>query len=121
MYTIDYFINKFKSIPDKMWMVDRFTDYENPYRHCALGHCGVTGLSHNYTEEAIALQGLFDILKTRVTWVNDAKFDHTGYGSSPKERILRVLFMIKEKMEGDSALKEVKEILEEPVLQLEEA
>lgn len=37
-YTVDFFIKKFRKIPESRWTVDKLHDGA---RHCALGHCGL--------------------------------------------------------------------------------
>jgi len=60
-FTKEYFIKKFKAIPNELWTIADLTKPTNGECHCALGHCGVTYTPENtylYTDEAKALSDL---------------------------------------------------------------
>lgn len=102
-YTVDYFLRKFDAIPDDKWAVSVFT---KSGKSCALGHCGVT--LKNNTREGTALSSIFSNWCMLVTCVNDGR-DHSivpgllggarnkpkELGSTPKERIMNALILIK--------------------------
>lgn len=104
IYDIDYFIDKFKYIPDDLWCIEKFTDDRE--RHCALGHCDIyykNGLAI-LGDESEALQKLFMSYDYSVAEVNDdrcVKFRHQfgGKYKNPKERILVALELFKSKNE----------------------
>lgn len=97
-YSVDYFINKFQSIPDDNWTIYSLRNVNNPDCRCVLGHCDVTtenGGNYIYTEESWALYKIFKNLVPTlhknpylVSTVNDYKIE---WGLTPKERILNVL------------------------------
>lgn len=77
-YTVDYFIEKFKSIPSNKWTEGYFSNSKGQY--CALGHCGEheTGT----TDEARALRRL------GFNWsINDSGYVYTPTKYSPFSRI----------------------------------
>lgn len=92
-YTKEYFIEKFKAIPD--YEIGR-----GIHNHCALWHCGVRDNDLDYisTPEAKALINLFggktetenEIEYIAVYAVNDG-FGIDSTKSTPKERILNKL------------------------------
>lgn len=89
-YTIDYFLKKFKKIPNNKWLEG---SYHNPEKtkFCALGHCGVdVGTS---TGEGF---GIMDFLgdEYAIAQINDGF--HRGYHQkTPRLRILAALRKIK--------------------------
>lgn len=101
-YTVDYFIEKFEAIPEKMWCRGQFVSGE---KRCANGHCGVTD-ENAINNEAKALVAILEPLK-EWTWpeyggmgifevtanINDG---YTKYRQeTPKHRILAALYDIK--------------------------
>jgi hypothetical protein len=100
IYTVDYFIAKFESIPEDKWLESDL--YVNG-RSCALGHCGHRINAETVNEETSALVSLFiKIFRNPHTpgvfepvWgVNDG-FDNRYQQSTPKQRILAALWDIK--------------------------
>lgn len=93
-YIIDYFINKFESIPDENWCTSTVKNEQG--QMCVLGHCGI--LNNVYPAKDVIL--LIDLLSNKdstldVTRINDG--DHEKYQQlTPKARILAVLKDIKE-------------------------
>lgn len=94
MHTVDYFIEKFSSIPEENWTTGEWVAGQGV--HCAMGHCGAKG-DGNYTEESFALNHL---VKTHLGYgysveeINDG--DNPEYKElTPKERILSALHDIK--------------------------
>lgn len=110
MFTLDYFIEKFKSIPDNRWNVGH--QIKDDGTHCALGHCGI-----GYGPEQMALADILgDISVKIVRKVTNNSYDigeviNTSYlgkiaainngeteeyqQSTPKERILAALYDVK--------------------------
>lgn len=96
IYDVDYFINKFESIPEDEW-------YEGAYqyneKHCALGHCGAASDDHP-TKEAVALKMLFGNKHYVIQTINDG--GHEQYNQpTPKQRILAALYDIKKMQSKD--------------------
>lgn len=82
IYDVDYFINKFSSIPEEKWCTDKFTDHDKCY--CALGFCGETDRSHTEESEALIL------LIMNIVPINDG--GHPIYQQpTPKQRVLAAL------------------------------
>lgn len=106
-FDVDYFINKFSKIPEENWLTG-FLGEEGFGVHCALGHCGVHG-EYKETKESKALGEL--ILNSEISLeyihphLNDPsgrmatifEINDSGEGSRPKENILNVLTLIKNK------------------------
>lgn len=107
-YTVDYFIKKFSSIPERTWSAGLGDGHNYT---CAIGFCGQDS-SMPRTDEAIALNVLmhdaFEIgtfADGQTVWaINDAsgpEYDNGSYpdlcelGETPKERILTALELIK--------------------------
>lgn len=109
MYTVDYFINKFEAIADKLWST-------KIWNHngicCAAGHCGVTS-SIQLTPEALGLMKVLEplisdsispfseVLRTlsNITRINDGK-DSRYMQLTPKDRILTALRDVKKLQES---------------------
>lgn len=92
-YDVDYFIAKFKAIPDTEWAVGTCRDEEN--RRCALGHCGIYPSEGGLvlaTRESDALKYMFFRNGLKVVDVNDDKYKDI---TTPKGRILAALKDIK--------------------------
>lgn len=104
-FTVDYFINKFKGIPSKKWIVGQFSDRKG--RHCALGHCGVRK-ARNTTVEGDELIYLFSGSGYDVASINDHPSPNFSQ-SGPRHRILAALRAIKRR------LRDEEHRLEEPV------
>jgi hypothetical protein len=90
-YDVEYFINKFQSIPEDKWTTRNYTEDD---KHCALGHCGV-GSIRGENPEAEALIEFFDLLSPgTIVYINDGLY--TKYQQpTPKQRILAALYDIK--------------------------
>lgn len=86
-YTVDYFIEKFLNIPDKLWCTKEL--FNNVGQHCALGHCGTDATYDNVNYEAKALSDIFS--PDFVSEVNDGKPKYKRLGKTPKERIINAL------------------------------
>lgn len=85
-YDVDYFIEKFKAIPEELWCVGSYSIRE---QHCALGYCGEQAGSR--TEEG---KSLSIITENAVSSIND-NLDNRYRQSTPKQRILAALEDIK--------------------------
>lgn len=109
MYTKEYFIEKFKAIPDDKWTTGVFF---KEGACCAYGHCGVRNQTiteaRTLTPEAHALSQLIgegeDEMfqqeeNLRIGWevvnINDGS-GKLAPGNSPKERILNALNNLKD-------------------------
>lgn len=104
MYTVDYFINKFESIPEERWIKHQLFDDNG--NCCANGHCGVVsnvindryGKLHSsflHNPESRSLNTLFNThLNMLAHEINDHG-DKTYYQPTPKQRILAALYDIK--------------------------
>lgn len=91
IYDIDYFINKFSSIPEEKWCADHFV---NGKKHCALGHCGQDPFTGR-TEESHSLINLFPH-KQSVSAINDGG-NEDYQQPTPKQRVLAALNDLKNK------------------------
>ena len=108
-YTAMYFLKKFDAIPEDQWITGEFVDDFD--RKCVLGHCGCRSFwvwsKHTpYPKEAEALQGLLvdARLVTGIVAINDGQcdsglsdsdsIDPMDLGSSPKERVMNLLFLV---------------------------
>jgi len=107
-YTVDYFIEKFRSIPPRKWRTHMLLDEVG--RKCANGLCGVT-CELIATDESKALKELFSVLtlsrtngtkmdpdysdySIKVEYVNDGIVNEYRQ-PTPKQRILAALYDIK--------------------------
>lgn len=95
-YTVNYFIKKFRAIPENKWCIG---EYKKGERFCAYGFCGCRNGNEN-TPESDSLQIIFNKYRIRVSFTNDGKADWPDYttqifGNTPKERILTTLENIK--------------------------
>lgn len=100
-YDVDYFIGKFYKIPDDKWLTDAYHDSEG--RKCAAAMCSFIPVKAGEPCERVSLDRLFRLnLGLSTTRINDA----SGYlsatideilllGSTPKERIISALELIK--------------------------
>ena len=90
-FTIDYFVEKFKAVPDNLWTISGCVDSQG--RKDCLGHCGCR--TDLITEEGDAL---IDILSNYdpdpfrsvflCAMINDGEGFAAKYGNTPKERVL---------------------------------
>ena len=94
VYDVDYFIKKFKAIPDEKWCRASFGD---AISRCVMGHCGmVTDNGFRETAESEALVGIFNLTHvSEVFPINDGTCPKYKQ-STPKARILAALSDIKE-------------------------
>ena len=91
-YDVDYFINKFKSIPEDKWCVDEFVNKQG--QCCVYGHCGLTDVEYD-SPEADDLGDLFySIGYLNPALVNNG-VDPRYTQNTPKQRIMAALKDIK--------------------------
>lgn len=128
MYTIDYFIEKFEAIPEEQWVI--YATLNSKGQRCALGHCEVIENNEHgryiLNQEAEALISiLMNVLPKNikiyersdiVTNINDNK--NSGFGETPKERILNALKKAKELQQQDRAVQQVQEIANQSIAEL---
>lgn len=96
-YTLNYFIDFFKSIPDHRWTTGTL-QREGTVQMCALGHClanqnaELPDLSSadesNLNAKGEALQ---NFLEGHAVAINDGDLGFQDLGSTPRGRILRAL------------------------------
>ena len=121
MYNAQYFIDRYKPIPDRLWVKGhyvqrlKFLGTTLIEKHCALGHLGDIGSSKSRTAESQAIMDLFRIhLHKSVPTVNDGLCLEYQQ-KTPKERVLAALEEIKEleqeAIQTDSAVQEVNNLL----------
>lgn len=136
-HDVDYFIKKFSAIPDNLWIT--YSRSNGQGGHCAHGWCDVqtvaqySGSFGKMTEEE---KGLIDIATKYFTWqplyslpervsfrgfayINNAPSDRYPQ-TTPKARVLAALEDIKRQQEieeTNSAVEEVKQILNEQILE----
>jgi hypothetical protein len=108
-YTIDYFIKKFKRIPQKNWITG---DLNRNGKCCVLGHLGIndnSSLSDDSLCENKKVYSLYKIFKKHprilnnpstdifyiITSINDAKDMANTGKNTPKDRVLDVLYFVK--------------------------
>lgn len=92
-YDVDYFINKFESIPEENWCVGMY-ESEDGTKHCAAGHCGedFTNLS---TRESDALADIIELnFMCKVASLNDGLVSRFNQ-PDPKSRVLAALYEVK--------------------------
>lgn len=93
MYTVDYFIDKFKKIPEEKWYVGAYVNPCNVEQRCALGHCIVK--DGEFVDEVDILQNLMvNNLNCAVGAINDGRVREYQQ-PTPKQRILAALRDIK--------------------------
>lgn len=93
-YDKQYFLAKFRAIPESLWYVGYFES--NTGQKCALGHCGES--QTKLTDEGHALRDLFVHIKSipgnndPVAYIND-NYGHNNLfpHNTPKERIIAAL------------------------------
>lgn len=95
-YNVDYFLNKFREIPEENWCVNTYQADEDTF--CAFGHCGArvsdTGRDITTSESHALLDLIQRNLRDFVAGINDG--DSPDYQqATPKERILAALMDIK--------------------------
>jgi len=100
-YNVNYFIKKFESIPDNKWFVGEYSN-KTGTKFCAYGHLG-NALNKKATPRSIALSELVKSYANEsidgryfVPEVNDGTSGWVFTGRTPKERILNLLYNIKE-------------------------
>lgn len=119
-YNVDYFINKFKTIPEHKWIKGNF---ERNGNYCANGYCGVTNANYKTPpDEAMALAKILQPLRTE-SWsafgadvpifsvtvnINDG-FAPDYPQPTPKQRILAALYDIKKLQGKDNEAQQPKE------------
>jgi hypothetical protein len=97
-YTVDYYIQKFESIPDNQWTTSCFIDDSG--KCCALGHCGDRDDIAIPFEAAMLIEFCGDY---PITTINDGCDDYLEWVvkynlsslASPKERVLQFLKWVK--------------------------
>ena len=99
-YDVNYFINKFETIPDYEWCEGQCTKVlNNNIQHCALGHCGVTKNmeGNDLTDESKALIKLFGGNPNKPCYEGgaDAVISVNDGGPGSKQRILNKLKSLK--------------------------
>jgi hypothetical protein len=98
-YTLNYFINFFKSIPDHRWTESTLQE-EGTVRMCALGHC----LAHQNSDASKLklynlrgdesngkVEALQHFLSGYAAEINDGRYHFDEYGKTPRGRILKAL------------------------------
>lgn len=89
-YTLNYFIDFFKNIPDHRWANGTLHEVGTA-RKCALGHCMTnsrTGKVEKGNARSLALQGF---LRRQVVSINDGRGKYNELGATPRGRILKAL------------------------------
>lgn len=94
-YTLNYFIDFFKSIPDHRWTTGEEQKY-GTVQHCALGHVlrnSRTTFGNTNVECKARASALQTFLGNDVVEINDATPGDRYYslGSTPRGRILKAL------------------------------
>ncbi len=94
-YTVQYFIDKFKKIPDSKWNIGAFVSPDGK-KKCALGWCGMR--ADNYSSDRLFKitkeSKAFEELLNFVADINDGR-DVRYTQDTPKKRILAALKDIK--------------------------
>lgn len=91
-HTVDYFIKKFKAIPNNKWITNQFVSEDGC---CAFGHCGIRNdSSPSNNPEAQNLIRLFKRLRIDVANINDG-YENKYQQKHPRTRILAALRDIK--------------------------
>lgn len=97
-YTLNYFINFFKNIPDSRWTEGTLHD-DGTVRFCALGHC----LTHQNSDPTLVsnedleygsnakTEALEAFLCYSTADINDGNGGFADLGTTPRGRILRAL------------------------------
>lgn len=85
IYDLEYFIEKFSSIPDDRWIEGRYIDESGCC--CALGHCGHRQGSQGGTIESFEIQEICPLIHR----INDGYSAYRSLGSTPKERVVNYL------------------------------
>lgn len=121
-FNVDYFIKKFKAIPEDQWCVDKFSNDEG--QKCAQGHCipksVLEGTPKEYNlrtspeiQELKALILLFEKEVSRntiIAHINNGT--HSGYQQdSPKKRVLEALWQLKIKNRSKEKDKEKESVI----------
>lgn len=99
MYTIQYFIDKFKAIPEEQWTRGQLTDANG--RHCALGHCGVKNIDRRdeTNKEAEALETIYRESFTKTAFLDQCYsvwyINDRNRVKTPKQNVLEWLESLK--------------------------
>lgn len=112
MYDVNYFIEKFEGTLSEIFLIGNYCNAEET-KFCALGLCGKRVCFH--TDESNALIWLFDELDLIVSFVNDGTHGLEILGSTPKQRVLKVLYEIRDKELQQANIIEVEKIINEDV------
>jgi len=95
-YTLNYFINFFKNIPDHRWTTGEL-HVDGTVQKCALVHCLSNQrsgkLPSGASEESLNERGiaLENFLNDEVISINDGDGLYKSLGTTPRGRILRAL------------------------------
>jgi len=98
-YTLNYFINFFKNIPDHRWTTGTL-QREGTVQMCALGHCltnqnvsdaTTVNLNDLGVQRNAKTEALQEFLNGDVESINDDDNNTYGLGTTPRGRILRAL------------------------------
>lgn len=96
MYTVDYFIKKFKAIPEGRFLTGERHDGKG--NHCAHGWCDLRNVINESGEtmEEMALSKLAELIPGRFGFgpINNGT-DYRYQQPTPKQRILAALYDIK--------------------------
>lgn len=118
-YTVDYFIDKFESIPEEELCIDVLLE-KNTHNRCAQGHCGLVKSKDLksimavskienvpfYLREGWSLRKLFETNGLNVAEVNNGK--NPKYNQTTvKGRVLTALRDIKKTQESEKPVKSV--------------
>ena len=86
-YTAQYFIDKFKAIPDEQWCTHNYTNEDG--NHCAYGHCGVRGGIGTHESNGL------DKLSLSIISINDG--NQIAYSQpTPRGRVLAALLDLRD-------------------------
>lgn len=97
-YTLNYFINFFKNIPNHRWTTGTLQK-EGTVQMCALGHCLThqngnpenANLNDDGFESNAKTEALQAFLEGEVETINDDEDNSYGFGTTPRGRILKAL------------------------------
>lgn len=103
-YTVDYFIDKFSTIPDNQFTLGEYVSKNGT--KCALGHCGFTNNDDTAVEGrqlnnlmtrafGIGAANISDGAKNIYYFNPSRSYNAKELGSTPKKRILTALELIK--------------------------
>lgn len=111
MYDVNYFIEKFEAIPEEYWCIGSFG---NGGIHCAFGHCGM----RSYTDilSDVAEADALNKISNDIVDVNDG-YSQKYKGQYPKERILSLLYDIRDKELSEANVNATRELINNKELQ----